>query len=72
MEIICGIYKITNLVNNKVYIGQSTNILKRFNAHKSRAFNPKNSQYESHLYRAIRKYQIILILKLLRDAKKKI
>lgn len=56
MEIICGIYKITNLVNNKVYIGQSTNILKRFIAHKSRAFNPKNSQYESHLYRAIRKY----------------
>ena len=51
-----GIYKITNLANNKVYIGQSTNILKRFNAHKSRAFNPKNSQYESHLYRAIRKY----------------
>lgn len=58
MEIICGIYKITNLTNNKVYIGQSTNILKRFIAHKSRAFNPKNSQYESPLYRAIRKYGI--------------
>lgn len=42
MEIICGIYKITNLINNKVYIGQSVNVLKRFAAHKNRPFNPKS------------------------------
>lgn len=30
---ISGIYKITNLVNNKVYIGQSVNIRKRWNQH---------------------------------------
>lgn len=28
-----GIYKITNLVNKKIYIGSSTNIRKRFNKH---------------------------------------
>lgn len=56
MEIICGIYKITNLINNKVYIGQSVNVLKRFAAHKNRPFNPKSRQYESYFYRAIRKY----------------
>lgn len=31
----CGIYKITNLVNNKVYIGQSINIEKRWANEKS-------------------------------------
>lgn len=29
-----GIYKITNKINNKSYIGQSIDILKRFNSHK--------------------------------------
>lgn len=29
-----GIYKITNTINNKVYIGQSVNIEQRFNKHK--------------------------------------
>lgn len=29
-----GIYKITNLTNNKIYIGQSTNIQVRFRTHK--------------------------------------
>ena len=29
-----GIYKITNLINNKVYIGQSVNIKKRIADHK--------------------------------------
>lgn len=30
-----GVYKILNIVNNKVYIGQSVNIRKRWNNHKS-------------------------------------
>ena len=32
---ICGVYKITNLVNGKFYIGSSKNIMKRFKEHKS-------------------------------------
>ncbi|WP_079708095.1 GIY-YIG nuclease family protein [Paraliobacillus ryukyuensis] len=35
MERIVGIYKVTNLINGKMYIGQSTNIKKRFTSHKN-------------------------------------
>lgn len=51
-----GIYKIINQINGKVYIGQSINIVKRWNEHKTTAFNPKNKNYDIYLYRAIRKY----------------
>lgn len=51
-----GIYKITNLINGKSYIGQSVNIHKRFIAHKSVAFNPNSKNYNYPLYRSIRKY----------------
>lgn len=34
MTVICGIYKITNLINGKIYIGQSTDIKKRWLKHK--------------------------------------
>lgn len=53
-----GIYKITNTINNKVYIGQSINIEKRFGEHKRNAFNPKTHTYYYPLYCAIRKYHI--------------
>lgn len=33
MEKICGIYKITNIQNNKYYIGQSVNIINRWYTH---------------------------------------
>lgn len=35
----CGIYKITNLVNNKIYIGQSINIERRWMQEKNRQIN---------------------------------
>ena len=51
-----GIYKITNLINNKVYIGQSTDIKRRWKDHRKEAFWRNSSEYEYPLYRAIRKY----------------
>lgn len=51
-----GIYKITNSLNGKTYIGQSVNIQDRWKAHRNRPFNPNSNDYESPLYRAIRKY----------------
>lgn len=54
----CGIYKIKNLINGKVYIGQSVDIQYRFNNHKSESFNPKSNAYDTAIHRAIRKYGI--------------
>lgn len=51
-----GIYKIENKITKKVYIGQSTNILSRWRAHKSSAYNLSDCGYKYPLYRAIRKY----------------
>lgn len=48
-----GIYKITNRLNNKSYIGQSICIEKRWENHKC-----KNGKSEYPLYRAFRKYGI--------------
>lgn len=53
-----GIYKVTNELNNQVYIGQSTNIQKRWNKHKTSPFNRNSIGYDSFFYRAIRKYGI--------------
>lgn len=51
----CGIYKITNLINNKVYIGQSRHIFHRWSEHKLAAKDILNN---CPLYLAIRKYGI--------------
>lgn len=55
-EKICGIYKITNLVNGKVYIGQSVDIYKRWNDHKRTLKTPTEKHYNYPLYCAFRKY----------------
>ena len=54
-QVISGIYKIENLINHKVYIGQSKNIYKRWQQHKNHA---KHEKYKYVLYQAIRKYGI--------------
>ncbi len=53
-----GIYKITNQINNKVYVGQSINIYKRWSEHKAQHIwnNPNYHGYNYPLYRAFRKY----------------
>lgn len=45
------IYKFTNRINDKVYIGQTYNLQTRLNSHKSKALNTKNK-----FYNAVRKY----------------
>ena len=54
----CGIYKIQNKINGKIYIGQSVNIEKRWNKHKNASQNILDHGYETHLYRSFRKYGI--------------
>lgn len=51
-----GIYKITNKINNKAYIGKSSNIENRWKYHIQRKDYEK--EYEKPLYRAFRKYGI--------------
>ena len=53
-----GIYKIENLINHKCYIGQATNIQKRWNRHYEVCNNSEvyHKEYDYPLYRAIRKY----------------
>ena len=52
----CGIYKYTNIVNGKVYIGLSTNVDKRENYHYEATYNENDGRYKNHLYSAMRKY----------------
>lgn len=56
VKFMCGIYKIENKINGHVYIGQSINIARRWRTHKNQYNQSDNNQYESSLYRAIRKY----------------
>lgn len=57
-KIISGIYKIENKINNKIYIGASTNIIKRWKAHKDRAFCVTDKEYNKVLYQAFREFGI--------------
>lgn len=51
--ILSGIYKITNLTNGKIYIGQSRDILARWQEHISKA-NYQNVSYNYPLYQDFR------------------
>jgi group I intron endonuclease len=53
-----GIYKITNILNNQIYIGLSVDIDKRWARHRSNYIDINNKEYEKTLYRAFRKYGI--------------
>ena len=53
-----GIYKITNLINGKCYIGQSINITERWREHRTRYHQPSFKQFNCPLYRAMRKYEL--------------
>lgn len=53
-----GIYKITNLQNGKIYIGQAVDINRRWSEHKSHSFSPNHISYNFAIHRAIRKYGI--------------
>ena len=49
-----GIYKISNIINNKVYIGQSIDIQRRFSEHMRELNN--NCHYNKHLQASYNKY----------------
>lgn len=51
-----GVYKITNNVTGKSYIGQSVNIEKRVKEHFWKAFYTSDRSYECVVHQAIRKY----------------
>lgn len=53
-----GIYKIENNINHKIYIGQAQNIQRRWKDHKTHYNNESDHNYNSYLYRAMRKYGI--------------
>ena len=50
----CGIYKITNITNGKVYIGSAVNIMYRFKTHKRLLKNNcddiKLKEYQKYYY----------------------
>ena len=53
-----GIYKITNNINGKIYIGQSIDIKERWKQHLYKAYNKKEIGYNSAIHQAFRKYGI--------------
>lgn len=54
MEKKCGIYKITNIINNKVYVGSAVNMTYRFKTHKR--LLKQNKHFNTHLQSSYNKY----------------
>ncbi|MGL4424783.1 MAG: GIY-YIG nuclease family protein [Cetobacterium sp.] len=52
------IYKITNIVNNKVYIGQTVNYTERIRHHKQVPFRENSIEKDRPLYKSMRKYGV--------------
>lgn len=50
------IYVFTNLLNNKKYVGQTSDPARRLREHKSVSFNPKSDSYDTVFHKALRKY----------------
>lgn len=59
MNQVCGIYKITNLINGKCYIGQSINISSRWKQHTQSLDKVNNPDGENPLRRAFLKYGLV-------------
>jgi len=55
-KIISGVYKITNSITGKFYIGSSSHIFKRWKSHLQRFKNPSDKEYNKKLYVDMRKY----------------
>lgn len=59
VNVMIGIYKITNTINNKIYIGQSVNIQERISEHKRLAYDAKFlNKFQYPLYLALNKYGV--------------
>lgn len=52
------IYIYTNKINGHQYVGQTNNLQKRYNGHKSDSQNPNSHSYNYPLHSAMRKYGI--------------
>lgn len=50
------IYKYVNKINGHTYVGQTNDLNKRYNGHKSDSLNPKSHSYDYPLSNAFRKY----------------
>jgi len=55
---VIGIYKITNTITGKCYIGQSGRLHNRCSNHKKAYNDPKNKQFNDDLYKDMRLYGI--------------
>lgn len=53
---ISGVYKITNKINGKFYIGSSTNVFKRWKSHIERFDDKNGKEFNKPLYAAMRKF----------------
>jgi group I intron endonuclease len=62
MNKIIGIYKITNLINGKVYIGESNNIKRRFNEYKSLKCKGQRKLYNSFACHGLENHKFEIIM----------